>query len=372
MLDQPREQLAHRGLVQRRQGDERAAAAGAQSRSPVGQLRTGEADDEQRQVADPVDEVLDEVEQPLVGVVQVLDEQQDRTPPGEGLEEPAPAGEQLALGEVGGVAGQAEQPGEPDAHERAVGVVLEEVAQRLAELVLDQVEVVVVGDAEPGPDDLRERPVRRVLTEARAPAAVPEHGLGQPVDVLLELPADPRLPDPGRSRHQDQARSAFALGGVQHVLDQSELHGPPHERSLQAVGALGPADARDDLGGAPERLRRGLALELHVAVQLELDARRGQPAGRAVDEHGSGRGRGLHACRGVHGVARDHRLPVDGGRGGDGARDDAGARGETGRRRSWHRGRPRPRPGRARRGPRARRRPRPRPGCPTPPSPRRR
>ena len=84
----------------------------------------------------------------------------------------------------------------------------------------------------------------------------------------------------------------------------------PDEGRLQAVRALGAADARDDLAGLPQRLRLGLALQLDVAVQVELDGQPGQPPRGGVDQDRAGRRRRLHPSGGVDGVAGDHRLAL--------------------------------------------------------------
>ena len=230
--------------------------------------------------------------------------------PGESLEEASPAGEQLRPGQLRAGGGQAEEGREPGGHEDTVGLVVEQSGQRGGELVLDLAAVVVLADAEAGADDLGQRPERGVLAEGGASAAVPVDVLGQPVDVLLQLPPQPRLADTGRTGDQHQARASLVLGRVQHVLQEAELDGSPDEGRLQAVRALGAADARDDLAGLPQRLRLGLALQLDVAVQVELDGQPGQPPRGGVDQDRAGRRRRLHPRGGVDGVAGDHRLAL--------------------------------------------------------------
>ena len=194
VVDQAGQQLVHRGLAERIQGDELAVAPLTQGGSSLTQLGPGEADHEQRQVTYPVDEVVEEVEEALVGVVQVLDEQQHGALPGQPLEEAPPTGEQLCLRQLGpcrlGVR-QAEQGSQPVGHQRLLGDVEEQVAQGSLELGLDLREVVVLGDAQSSAHHLAQRPVRRVLAERRAAPAVPEDRLRESVDVLLQLPAQP-------------------------------------------------------------------------------------------------------------------------------------------------------------------------------------
>ena len=94
------EQRAHepRGVLvgKRRERDrEGVRLAAAPGRSPLQQLRAGGADREQRDLADPLDERVDEVEQGVVGPVQVLEDEHERPLLGEALEEAAPGRDAL-------------------------------------------------------------------------------------------------------------------------------------------------------------------------------------------------------------------------------------------------------------------------------------
>ena len=68
------------------------------------QLRAGAADDEQRHARRPVDEAVDEVQQPVVGPVQILEDEHGRPVLGDRLEEAAPRGERLAASLAAGAA----------------------------------------------------------------------------------------------------------------------------------------------------------------------------------------------------------------------------------------------------------------------------
>ena len=83
-------------LRERRERDRRRVAlAAAPAGPPLEQLRPRRADDEQRHAGRPVDEVVDEVEQAVVGPVQILEDEHERALLGERLEEAAPGGERL-------------------------------------------------------------------------------------------------------------------------------------------------------------------------------------------------------------------------------------------------------------------------------------
>ena len=82
---------------ERRERERRRVQLAAAPAGPaLEQLRPRGADDEQRNVRHPLDELVDEVEQALVRPVQVLDDEHERPLLGERLEEAAPGGEGLA------------------------------------------------------------------------------------------------------------------------------------------------------------------------------------------------------------------------------------------------------------------------------------
>ena len=74
---------------------QRVSLASAPARPALEQLGPRGRDDEQRHVLDPVDELVDEVEQLVVGPVQVLEDEHGRPLLGERLDEAAPRGEAL-------------------------------------------------------------------------------------------------------------------------------------------------------------------------------------------------------------------------------------------------------------------------------------
>ena len=99
------------GLVagQRRERDRQRVAVAAPAVPPLLQVGTRGAEQEQRRVAAPVGEVLDEVEQPLVGPVQVLEHEHERRPLGHRLDVAPPRGEGLVARLALGRAGEADQ-----------------------------------------------------------------------------------------------------------------------------------------------------------------------------------------------------------------------------------------------------------------------
>ena len=124
-------------LGERRQQDRRRVDLAA---APVGatrqQLGPGGAEDQQRHAARPVDEVVDEVEQRVVGPVQVLEDEDERALVGDRLEEAAPGREGLVAAVARCLVGvepgeRAQAPLDPC----GVGRIVDESLDRLAKLL---------------------------------------------------------------------------------------------------------------------------------------------------------------------------------------------------------------------------------------------
>ena len=289
---------------------------------------------------------------------------------GEALEEEPPGGEQvLAVGRR--PLRQPEQLGEPRLDQRPLLGVGDVLLDRRPQLRQCRLRRLLLDDPRPHPHHLRQRPVGDAFAVGEAAAAVPPDVVGEPVDVLLELPGEARLADPGDADDRDELGLALLGGRVEQLLDQAQLAVAADERRLEADGLQGAAAARGHTRSARQS-GTGSALPFSSCSPAVLvgDRRLGRPPRRLADEHGAGLGRGLDPRGGVDEVAGDHALA----RGAEGhgrlAGEDAGAGGRSGRRARPERG-PRRR-GRAPRGPPARRRPRSRPACPRRPSPRRR
>ena len=159
---------------------------------PTGQqLRAGKGHDEHRALCGGK-EVVDEVEQALVGVLGVVDDQHDRArisrarPGGEVLEERGPRREEVLAGEPASPG--ADQDGQPRAQPVALCTVDDESVQGGVELLLDDLPDVALHESEPGPDGLGERPERDPVAVGEAASAMPPGRRREPVDVLLELP----------------------------------------------------------------------------------------------------------------------------------------------------------------------------------------
>ena len=153
--------------------------------------------------------------------------------------------------------------------------------------------------SEPHADHLGQRPERDAVAVGQAAAAVPPDRLGEPVDVLLELPGQPRLADAGAPGDRDQLRAAAARRGAWNSsLTSRSSRVAADERRLEAVDCAARRRApRRPARARHSRHRLGLALERVLARVLEPIGRRCAPPGRLVDQHLPGLGRRLHARR---------------------------------------------------------------------------
>ena len=155
---------------------------------------------------------------------------------------------------------------------------------------------------------LAERPEGDALAVGGTAALVPVDVLGQPVDVLPQLPHQARLADPGDAGHVHQPRPPLPTGGVQQLLDQAQLLVPADERRLRAPPAPGATALADDTDRAPGRHRLLLALQRQRLDRHERDRPGRRPVGALADEHGARLGGGLQPRRGVDQVAGHQRL----------------------------------------------------------------
>ena len=302
------------------------AEPGPPGRAPLRKLGPRQGDHQDRCVARPLQHGLDEVEQTGVGPVQVLEDQHGRATVGHPLDVPAPRTEQLFTVAHRG-RGEAQQVAQPRFHPAPLVLVGNKVRERSREPGPRGVRVVAVHDLGASANHLRERVERDAFAVRRAAALVPVHVLGQPVHVLLQLPHQAGLADPGDTGHVDEPGPWLAPGGQQQLLDQPQVLVPADERRLRRLATQGAAALGDDAHGPPRRHRVRLALERQPLDGLERDGAGGGPEGAFADEHGARLGRGLQPRRRVDQVAGHDRL-VDRSEVGGGLTGDHGGAGQ--------------------------------------------
>ena len=159
---------------------------------------------------------------------------------------------------------------------------------------------------------------------------MPSVQVGEPVHVLVELPAEPRFADAADPDDRHEMRAPLFDGNVEKILDDPKLTVSADEGSFQALRLQRSRDAGDDPKRAPQLNRFRFAFELPGAGVFVRDRDLGDAPRRFADVHLSGLGGGLDARRGVHHVSGDHaftgRAEVDGRFAGE----HAGARAKAG------------------------------------------
>ena len=232
--DEAGEQLLHRLGRERLEVDRgEVAMTRAPGRPPLEQLGPRLRDDEDRRVAGPLEQVLDEVEQRRVRPLHVLEDHHHRVDVGQPLEEQPPGGEEVLALVAAALLLEPEQVGQPRLDEAALVRVGDVLLDDRGELGERRARLLVLDDPRAHPDHVRERPVGDALAVGEAAAAVPVRDLDDPVEVLVELPAEPRLADPGDPGDRDEVRLALVGAGVEELLDLAQLTVAADERRLE-------------------------------------------------------------------------------------------------------------------------------------------
>ncbi len=288
---------------------------------PALQLRSREAEHEDRPVARPLEQVSDELDESGVRPLEILEEERDWPLLRHPLEEDAPSAEQLLLCPSRTFL-EPEQVKDPRLDEATLFVVDNEGVERHANLLAGRGGVFAFDDAGSHAHHLGERPEGDALAVRQAAAAMPPDAFLEPIDVLEELPAEPGLADARDARHRHEMCALLVRGSVEELLHEPQLAVTPDERRLESGRLQSTASSRGDTQGPPERHGLVLALErVHPGRGIRDGRLRGALRGLS-DEDGAGVGCGLDARRCVDQVAGDHPLPL-------GAERDGGLAGEN-------------------------------------------
>src|ERR1039458_4422802 len=92
----------------------------------------------------------------------------------------------------------------------------------------------LLNDAGARPDHLGQRPGSDTFALGEAAAAVPADAPLDPVDVLFELPQQPRLPAAGLADYRDDPSAALPLARLKRLDDQRSLTIAPHQRRFES------------------------------------------------------------------------------------------------------------------------------------------
>jgi hypothetical protein len=234
----------------------------------------GSAHDQERDAGGLGDQMVDELQEPLVGPVDVLEHNDQRQRGRHPLKEAAPGGEVAAAA----VAPTVSVPGQPDEwaqladHPFRLGGFWYGLLCRLPELLLGDGRVVGPENAGVDLQDLAQCPIRGFRPVRQGSALAPVHGFGAGVHLGGEFEDQTALADAGLADDADQLGGEPAAGPFEGVEQQGELFPTPDERDVwppQVV--LVEARARTD--GLPGRQRDCLSLGPHRLGCTELDPR---------------------------------------------------------------------------------------------------
>ena len=273
----------HRGRVE---------LAAAPARPLVEELGSCEADEQNRRVAGPVGEVLDEVEERWLGPLQVVEEDDERPRPGprprRGGGPPRPSRPAVA-----GAASEVDRGGDPLRDQRCF--VAGQRRSDPGEWILS------VATAE----RLGERPVRDALAVGKAAAA---HDRRLASDTRQELRDQPRLADARGAEDREQEARAFADGSLVGLLERGELALAADHRGIEAARPAGQMSRERD---EPVRLTASLLpFSPSGSVGSTSTASRTRRIRRLAEQDLAGRSGLLEALRDVHRVAGGEALAL--------------------------------------------------------------
>ena len=241
--------------------------------------------------------------------MQVLEEEHDRELLREPLEEQSPGTEELFLA-PGAAFFETEKMRKPRLGEAALLCIGHVLLEGRPQLGAGGGGFFAFHDPGPHPDHLGQCPERHSLAVGKTPAPVPPDLIDEPVEVLVELPAEPRLADAGDPDDRDELRLSLLGAGVVELLHESQLAVATDEWRLEPGGLERASPAGGHSESPEELLGLGLPLQLVLACVLVGDRRFGGPARRSPDEDCAGLGGALDARRGVDEVAGDHALAL--------------------------------------------------------------
>ena len=228
-----RDELGRLFLGERLEQDRRRVElAAGPARPAVEELRAGEADDQDRCVAYPVGEVLDEVEQRRLGPVHVLEREDERELAGERLDELAHRPEHL-LGD-GSRRSRADRALEPRRDDVRIRVSVEQRSDTAIARSLTH--------------DLPHRPVGDAL--AVREAAADEHP-GITVHRATQLLDEACLADAGIAEDREELGAAFTPGALEGPEKLGELIVAADKRCIEAALERGSAPGPAREGARP-------------------------------------------------------------------------------------------------------------------------
>ena len=246
------------------------------------ELGTRRTEEQERHLPTPVEEVLQEVQQGVVGPVQVLDDEHARPPRRHLLEKPPPRGERLLAARGDAVALRADERRKPGLQPCRLVHVRERLGHGLRELAARRGGVVRLEDSGFGLHDLAQCPERDALAVGEAAPVAPGDEIGTIVEHGTKLRGQATLPDPGLTDDGHQLHGRLALGAKERLEEKRPLVLAADERRLRR--RLGLPDAASGLQRSPGPDRLGLPLRLDALVLPVRDRPLGRVHRRLVDD----------------------------------------------------------------------------------------
>ena len=139
---------------------------------------------------------------------------------------------------------------------------------------------------------------------------MPVIGFRDRIEVLVELPPEPGLPDAADAGDREQSCLALVGSCMEEVLDRLQLAVATDERRLEPRRLERAAQTRHDAKCPPHRRQPFLALELEAARVLVDDRVLGGATGSLTDEDAAGGSCGLYPRRSVDEISRDHAFAL--------------------------------------------------------------
>ena len=314
LLQQAADHARNIVVGERREGDrERVALASAPSAAAIEQLRASGADHEHRHAARPIDEMVDEVEQCVVGPVKVLEHEHERVALRQRLEKASPGRRRFALAVAarGAVGLEARQRPQVLFDPGGLRFVADQVRHGRPELGVRLVGGVGVQDAGLGGDHLAQRPVGDAVAVRQRPALAPRDEVRLALDRLEELPDEPALADAGNAHERDQLYRSLGPAPAEGVEEEVHLGPAADERRRGPLHDVDP-EAGAALDRLPRGNRPGLALG-HDRLDMPVGDRAiRRVVGRLADEDAVDGCGGLEARGRVDDVAGRHSLSAAG------------------------------------------------------------
>ena len=247
--------------------------------------------------------MIDEVENAIVGPVQILEHEHQRPLLSKGLEKATPRRERLRPALLRRSTRAAESDERPKLARDALRLGRIGRGYRGGELLLGDRGGIAVEDLDLRLDDLGERPERDRLAVGKSAAAAPRDKVTVRLDRAAKLVDEPTFPDPWHPDDGDELGGALALDARKRVREHVELLRASNE--LSSMAALD-ANTRARLDCDPHRDRLRLpfrADRLRVSVDDHVP---GCAVGLLADEDPVHRSRRLQARCGIDDVAGGH------------------------------------------------------------------